>query len=242
MVPKRHRPGRTGSVSMNSQSCWAAHRRRSRPPPLVCDRSAISNAAPTTSATTATRNHTDEGMPTARSVAPIPPVTAQRHVTRPRESRESASLRRESARSHCAKEPRRTARASGLRRVADLRRPGLPGDHREGAADDQAAGAALGQSGPGRPGRCRRRGSRRRAARLASWSPIADCTSRRSGRAPYIGSKPLIASHSRAASVTSQREPAVGQPARPARRAGCRRCRSAPRSTARGRPRCRRAG
>src|SRR4029079_12804261 len=83
MVPKRHRPGRTGSVSTNSQSCWAAHRRRSRPPPRPPERSAISSAAPTTSATTATRNHTDEGMPTARSVDPIPPTARQQHVQPP---------------------------------------------------------------------------------------------------------------------------------------------------------------
>ena len=38
---------------------------------------------------------------------------------------------------------------------------------------------------------------------LASWSPIAVWTSRRSGRAPYTGSKPVSASHSRAACVTS---------------------------------------
>src|SRR5205823_12467254 len=37
---------------------------------------------------------------------------------------------------------------------------------------------------------------------FASWSPIAVWISRRSGRAPYTGSYPLPASHSRAASVT----------------------------------------
>ena len=77
---------------------------------------------------------------------------------------------------------------------------------------------------------------------FASWSPIADCTSRRSGRAPYTGSNPVIASHSRAA-VGDRPGSAAGRPAAwPSSAPGCRRSPRAARCSARRTRRCRRAG
>ena len=220
MVPKRHRPGRTGSVSTNSHSCRAAHRRRSRPPPRErVRRRAAGPRRPRArrgrSGTTPTRDaHGAQRRPVASHNGATPRSPFPRVAAPPRESvQNGARMSRSGLRGVCKNMTFTRTETFGLaRRFVRTRRKAprgglLPGDDGETAADDERAGAALGGRVEGPPGPCRPRGRRPPAApwpagrRSRSAPTGAAGGRRRPGRNRSSPASPATAS------VTLEREP-----------------------------------